>query len=324
MPPLKQNPQILNLPFKRKISALDRRSFNSHFVVWILLAFLTLMLVPSNTNAQAHPDMSGFALPQEAKGDFYFSQGKFKEALEIYKSILQDKPDSSYLFRSMVKSWDAMDALDVAKKFLNEFRQSHENSSAVLYALGYVHYIKNEGKIAEEFFRRATEIDPENGLAWNNWAASLSNDKRFQEAVEKVRIAIRTNPKELMFFINLKKIYKELGEEQKFEIEFNETLKSDGDPFTWGYGKVMSRSLRQKSFGEYAKGNIAGAITGFEKILNINQKIGNVKGQVPVLFSLGLLYEEGGDIQKSQEFFRQVLAINPDHIQAREKIKPQN
>ena len=86
----------------------------------------------------------------------------------------------------------------------------------------------------------------------------------------------------------------------------------------------MSRSLRQKSFGEYAKGNIAGAITGFEKILNINQKIGNVKGQVPVLFSLGLLYEEGGDIQKSQEFFRQVLAINPDHIQAREKIKPQN
>jgi tetratricopeptide (TPR) repeat protein len=320
MPHLKRIPQILNLPFNRKFSALFRRSLNFHCSNWVFWVFL--LLVPSNTNAQTHPEMSG--LPPEAKGDFYFSQGKFEEALEIYQSILKDKPDSSYLFRSMVKSWHAMEALDVAKNFLNEYRQSHENSSAVWYALGYVHYIKNEDKIAEELFRRATELDPENGLAWNNWAASLSNGKRFQEAVEKVRIAIRTNPKELMFFFNLKKIYKELGEEQRFEKEFSETLNSDGKLYAWGYGKVMARSLRQKSFGDYAKGNLTGAIAGFEKIININQKIGDVKGQVPILFSLGLLYEESGDLQKSQDFFRQVLTINPDHIQAREKIEPIN
>jgi tetratricopeptide (TPR) repeat protein len=67
-----------------------------------------------------------------------------------------------------------------------------------------------------------------------------------------------------------------------------------------------------------------GAIAGFENILNIYRQINDVKGQVPVLFSLGLLHEESGNVQKGQEFFRQVLSINPDHIQAQEKVQPIN
>jgi tetratricopeptide (TPR) repeat protein len=324
MPPLKQNPQILNLPFNHKLSVLDRRRLKIFFIFFALLTFLSLMFAASNVMAQTHPGMSGFQLPPEAKGDFYLSQGKFKEALGIYKSTLKDKSNDSYIFRNMVKAWEALKALDEAEKFLNDYRTSHENSSAVWYALGYVHYLKNEDQPAEELFKRATELDPGNGLAWNNWAATLSNGKRFQEAIEKVRIAMRTNPKELMFFFNLKKIYKELGEGQKFEEEFDEALRNDADPFVWGYGKVLARSLRQNSFREYAKGNLTGAISGFEKILDINRRIGDMKGQVPALFSLGLLHEESGDLQKGQEFFRQVLAINPNHIQAREKMEPKN
>jgi len=285
---------------------------------------LSAIFFSSTSIAQPHSTKGDFQLPPVAKGDFYFSQGKFNESLEVYKSILNDKVDPGRIFRKMVKAWDAIEALDEAKNFLEEYRQSHESSSAVWYALGYVHYLKGEDKIAEELFRRSTELDPNNGLAWNNWAATLSNEKRFQEAEKKVRIAIRSNPKELMYFINLKKIYEELGEGQRFEEEFNLGLKNNDDPFVWSYGKVLARSIRQKSFGDYAKENIAGAIAGFEKILKINQQIGDVKGQVPALFSLGLLNEESGNIEKGHEYFRQVLEMNPSHIQAREKIKLRN
>ena len=61
-----------------------------------------------------------------------------------------------------------------------------------------------------------------------------------------------------------------------------------------------------------------------EKILDIYRQINDVKGQVPALFSLGLLHEESGNVQRSQEFFKQVLSINPGHIQAREKVRPMN
>lgn len=304
----KRTLQTLNLPFNRKPQNK-----------WALIMSLVCFLLLGSLRAEAQPHPDSFQLPEKAKADFYFSQGKFKEALEIYKSILQDEANSGYIFRNMVKAWHAMEALDDADKFLNEYRQSHANSSAVWYALGYLHYVKNEDKKAEEYFKRATELDPENGLAWNNWAATLVNGKHFQEALEKVRTAIRTNPKELMFFFNLKKIFEEMGEGQRFEAEFNDSLEEG--TLAWGYGKALARSVRQNAFRDYGKGNLTGAIAGFEKMLNIYRQIDDVNGQVPALFSLGLLHEEQGDVQKGQEFFRQVLSINPDHIQAREKIK---
>jgi tetratricopeptide (TPR) repeat protein len=303
---------------------LDRHRLTFYFAIFLLMMFSSLMLVPCNAKAQTHLGMNSSQLPPEAKADFYFSQGKFKESLEIYKSILKDKDDASYVFRNMVKAWNAIKALDEGEKFLMEYRRSHGSSSAVWYALGFLHYLKDDNQKAEELLTRATELDAENSLAWNNWAAALSNEKRFQEAVEKVQIAIRANPKELMFFINLKKIYLEMGESSRFEDEFEQAMLNTENPLAWGYGKVIARSLRQKSFQEYAKGNIAGAIVGFKKIVKIYQKLRDVAGQVPALFSLGLLHEESGDAQKGEEFYRQVLAINPGHIQAREKIKPLN
>ncbi len=288
-------------------------------MIYSLPMFLLLMLWPLHAETQPHPD--SFQLPAKAKADFYLSQGKFKEALGIYKSVLKDETDLSSTFRGMVKAWKGIEVLDEAEEFLNEYRRSHENSSAVWYALGYLYYVKNEDRKAQEFFKQATELDPENGMAWNNWAASLVKGKHFQEALGKVRTAIGTDPKQLMFFFNLKNIFATMGEGQRFEMEYNDSLKEEGQPLAWGYGKVIARSIRQDSFNDYNKGNLTGAIAGFEKMLIIYRQIGDINGQVPALFSLGLLYEENGNIQKAQGFFRRVLSVNPDHIQAREKIK---
>jgi tetratricopeptide (TPR) repeat protein len=294
----------------------------SYPTICFFSVFLLLMLGPVNTDAQPHPDSGSFQLSAKAKADAYLAQGKFKEALEIYKSVLEGETERGYIFRSMVKAWNAIEALDEAESFLNGYRQSHEKSSAVWYALGYLHYTKNEDSKAVELFKRATELDPQNGLAWNNWAASLVNSEHFQEALAKARTAIRSNPRELMFFFNLKKIFEKMGEDQRFEKEYKDSLKEGVE--SWGYGKVIARSLRQNAFSNYDKGDLAGAIASFKKMLKIYQQIDDVNGQVPALFSLGLLHEESGDAQKGQEFFKRVLSINPNHIQAREKIRTVN
>jgi tetratricopeptide (TPR) repeat protein len=289
------------------------KSYPIFFVV-----FLLLVLGPVNTEAQPHLGSGSFQLPEKAKADIYFAQGKFKEALQIYKSVLEGETEPGYIFRNMVKAWDATGALDQADVFLNGYRKSHKKSSSVWYALGYLQYIKGEDLKAAELFQRATELDPLNGLAWNNWAASLVNGKHFTEALKKVRTAIRSNPKELMFYFNLKKIFEQMDEEQRFEEEYENFAGIK----PWGYGKVLARSLRQKAFGDYDKGDLTGAIASFEKILKIYKQIDDVNGEVPALFSLGILYEESGNIQKGQEFFKRVLSINPNHIQAREKVGP--
>ena len=90
------------------------------------------------------------------------------------------------------------------------------------------------------------------------------------------------------------------------------------------YGKVLVRVIRQKAFGFYSKGELDNTILGFEKMLKIYQEINDIKGQVPAFFSLGLLHEEKGNINKAQEYFTRVLSINPYHIQAKDKIKTSN
>ncbi len=290
--------------------------------LYFFLVFLLLMFGSANSEAQPHPDIGGIQLSEKVKADFYFSQGKFKKAIEIYKIALKDDTRHGYIFRNMVKAWSATRALVDAETFLNEYRQSHEKSSAVWYALGYLEYIKGEDEKAEKLFIRATELDPQNGLAWNNWAASLVKNNRFDEALEKARTAIQVNPKELMFFYNLKKIFEEMGEGQRFEEEYEYSLKQGVE--SWGYGKVLARSIRQNSFRDYDKGDLAGAIAGFNKILNIYRQIEDLNGQVPALFSLGLLHEESGNTKQSQEYFKQVLLINPDHIQAKKKLSPKS
>ena len=315
--------QTLNLPFSLKLVFQQPGTLiKFHFKVYFFLLLLVLLLGPLNIKAQPHSDPASIQLSAKTRADIYFAQSKFKEALEIYKSILGNEPKLGYIFRNMVKAWSAMKSLDEAEIFFNGYRQTHKESSAVWYALGYIAYIKNDDSKAVELFKRATELDPHNGLAWNNWAASLINGEDFQEALEKVRAAIQTNPKELMFFFNLKKIFEKMGKEEKFREEYIFSLKKGVE--SWGYGKVLARSLRQKAFRDYDNGDLSGAIVSFKKMLKIYQQIDDVNGQVPTLFSLGILYEESGNFQKGQEFFKHVLSINPSHIQAREKIKTPN
>ena len=55
-----------------------------------------------------------------------------------------------------------------------------------------------------------------------------------------------------------------MGEGQRFKTEYNDLVKEGTEALAWGYGKTLARSLRQKSFREYAKGNTTGAIAGFD------------------------------------------------------------
>ncbi|MZH03510.1 MAG: tetratricopeptide repeat protein, partial [Nitrospinae bacterium] len=257
MHPPKRILQTLNLPFNRKLPLQQTGSLmKPYFVICFFPMLLLLVLGPVNTEAQPHPDPDNIQLPAKARADIYFAQGKFKEALEIYKSVLDGEAELGYIFRNMVKAWNALKSIDEAENFFNEYLKSHEKSSAVWYALGYLQYIKGEDSKAAELFKRATELDPQNGLAWNNWAASLVNGENFQEALEKVRIAIQTNPKELMFFFNRKIIFEKMGEEERFEEEYIESLKKGVG--SWGHGKVLAHFHRQKAFGDYDKGDLAG------------------------------------------------------------------
>jgi len=56
-------------------------------------------------------------------------------------------------------------------------------------------------------------------------------------------------------------------------------------------------------------------------MVKVYREINYVPGEVAGLFSLAVLYEEKGDRNKAREYFKEVLKINPQHIQTRRKMK---
>jgi tetratricopeptide (TPR) repeat protein len=285
------------------------------------LLFLSIAGNPSSLSAQVHPGNEKFNLSLKDEAEMLFVRGSYEEAIEKLKIVLNSKGETSYVFRTMLKSWKALKSLDRAEKFFQHYQDSHEESSHIWYAMGYLNYLQSYFKKAKMNFERAVQLDPENGLAWNNWGAIDSEKKEYEAAIKKVKKAIKTNSSEPIFIWNLHKIYQEMGELDRFRDEYKGLLKKDSKKLAWAYGKTLVRVIRQKAFRSYSRGDLDNAILGFEDMLNIYQEIGDIKGQVPALFSLGLLQEEKGNVKKAQDYFSRVLAINPNHIQARDMIK---
>jgi len=299
---------------------LGKRRPTMTIVFLFLISSITIN--PSTLLAQVHPGYESFKFSSKEEAELLFARGLYKESIEKCKEILKTEKERSYIFRMMLKAWQAMNDLASAEQFLKGYSKS--GSTHFWYATGYLNYLKADYPKAEEAFKQAIELEPENGLAWNNLGAVFSEKKQYVLAVEKVKKAIEVNPKEPMFVWNLNKIYKEMGESDRFKNEYENFLQQNFKQLAWVYGKILVRVIRQSAFGSYSKGELDQAILGFEEMLKIYQEIGDTKGEVPAYFSLGLLHEEKGNAEKAQEYFRRVLAINPNHIQAREKIKPVN
>lgn len=291
-------------------------------VVISFLLFFGLLFSPSPVLAQAHPGYEKFKLSEKDEAQMLFARGRYKESIDKFKEVLKSEGESSTTFRMILKAWKAIEGLNDAEQFLQNYLASNKDSTHIWYAFGYLNYLKADNEKAEKNFKEALKMNPENGLALNNLGAIFSEKKQYALAIEKVKSAIQTNPKEFMFFSNLQKIYQEMGEPDRFANEYKNLLQKNSKQLAWGYGKILARVIRQRAFGSYSKGKLDNAIIGFEDMLKIYQEIGDVNGQVPALFSLGLLNEEKGNVKKAQNYFAKVLAINPNHIQARGKIKP--
>ena len=287
----------------------------------IFLLFLSIVSNSSSLSAQIHPGYQNFNLSSKDEAEILFARGRYEEAIEKLKPVLKLEGETSYLFRTMLKSWKALSNLDSAEKFFKDYQESHQDSSHIYYALGYLNYLKSYYQKAEIHFERAVHLYTQNGLAWNNWGAIKSEKKEYKAVIEKVQKAIKTDSSESIFIWNLHNIYREMGEPERFRNEYKDLLKKHSKELAWVYGKTLVRVIRQKAFRFYSKGDLDNSILGFEDMLNIYQEIGDVKGQVPALFSLGLLQEEKGNTQKAKDYFARVLAINPNHIQARDMIR---
>ncbi len=302
----------------------DRRRYQEGFVCIGLLTFLLFFLISTPyagaSENPAHPEEP--TLTSKQKADFLLSSKRYEEALEAYfKSLAEEESEDSRLFRGIVKAYAGAGRLAEAENFIEGFLSTHPESSAAQYGLGYFHYLEGNDSGAQDRFAEAVRLQAGNALAWNNWGASLARTKSYTLAVEKVKEAIRLESSNPMYYNNLRIIYGDMGSAGLFIADYKRYVKEGPRLVAQGYGRLIAKTLRQESFRHYSQGNLDQAIGKFEEIIEIYEETGSRVGLVPVYFGLAVLHEEKGDEKLAQKYFKEVLSINPNHLQAREKVK---
>ena len=287
--------------------------------VWIII--LLSLSFPSLVCSQPlnHSKLSLLSPIQRA--EILLKRSLNEEALLLYQSLVLKDGANGYAFRGLVRAYKRMGRLDDAESWVEKYLIEKSFTSAALYASGYIFYLKEDVKKAEELFKKALELDDANALALNNLGAVRLSEKSYTQAVKLVRKAIQINPKEPMFFMNLETIYKQMGDPSLIIIDYNFYLKEKKDlDLIRGYGLAVGRNKRQASFRLYNKGYLEKTILKWVEIEKIYKEIDHQSGLVSVYFSLGILYEEKGEFQNAKNYFDLVLKLNPLHIQAKERL----
>ncbi len=111
-----------------------------------------------------------------------------------------------------------------------------------------------------------------------------------------------------------------MNQSAQFMEEFESAKKEKSKVKMLGYGRAYASVLRQEGFGLYEKGDIPGALDKMNAMLTVYRDVGHRTGEVSALFSLALLEEESGKIEQAVNHYKTLLKINPDHIQARDRL----
>jgi len=287
-----------------------------------VLALCVLLFLPTPIKAAVENPAHSLQLSARQKAELLLVRKQFGEALTAYKALLQEESsEDSALFRGLVKAYEGEKNSKSAENFIKGYLSTHPESSAGQYGLGYFYYLQGDDSKAQARFEEAIRLNAGNALAWNNWGASLSRTKSYTYAVERVKEAIRLEPHNSMYYNNLRKIYREMGSAGLFFADYKRYIKDGPRLVAQGYGRLIAKTLRQESFEHYSRGNLGKAIQKFEEILVIFKETGYRGGLVPIYFGIAVLYEEKGDEETAQKYYKEVLAINPNHLQARAKVK---
>ena len=296
-----------------------RIKFYQLTIQYLIVIFILTITGQGLAQIPDHQQMPRLSSMQMA--EMYHRRGEYDQAIKIYRSLLESGERGSTLFRGLIRAWRASGKSLLAKEFIREFISKNPDCSGCWYGSGYLNYLEKQDIEAEKNFLKAIELNPANAMAWNNLGAVKTRTKSYTLAIKDVKEAIRLEPGNSMFYNNLWIIYGELGDNGLFFAEFEDYVLKGPRKLAVGYGKAIARRLRQKGFAAYSKGNLEKALKQFQDMVEIYRKIDHKPGLVQGLFSLGLLLEEKGEPSLALEKYRQLLEINPNHIQAREKLK---
>ncbi len=157
--------------------------------------------------------------------------GNYKEVIRVVDEALSSYPNQAilYYFNAFSRHRNGEEVAHNHLDFALQLDTDNKRLSSCIYGLK-AEIALNSGKIkmAEEYFAKATEIDPLNNVLFNSYAYFLASKKlELKLAVELINKAIKNEPKENTHAATYAFILKQMGNYSEAKIWIDKALSNN-------------------------------------------------------------------------------------------------
>jgi len=278
-------------------------------------------------------------------GLIYNLTNRQAEALKSFNKALEINPNQTEALALVVgvhlrdKKFD--EAMKACEDHKNKVGTSPSSLALIEYLEGNIFLAKKDSKAAQDRFKKAIEIEPNNPTSYVALAEIYAREKRFDEAIREYESVIAKNPKYLAGYMAVGTIYDLKGEGEKAETYYRKALeiKKDFGPaannLAWNlaerggnidealaFAQIAKEQLPNSSavmdtlgYIYYLKGSYLNAIAEFQDSLARDP-------ENPVInYHMGLAQYKNNDRAKAKEYFEKALNLAPNFKGADEARK---
>ncbi len=225
------------------------------------------------------------------------SNGKFREAEEIYNFLIKNKIYDPRIFNNLGNIYLQLKQFNKAILLFEESIKKFPNSMESYSNLANLLYKKGKKDIAKKILNNAIELNPKYLRAYSNLAGIYVGERNFKKAELYLRKSLEINPKDINSLVNLACVLRDLDNPKQAEIFLKNALEinPEYDFALINLGAVLNE-LGQIDEGEHY----------LKKALKINPNS-------PIAINnLGNILTKKNKIKEAELCYRKAIQIKPD------------
>ncbi len=233
----------------------------------------------------------------------YLQMGLYQPALDLVEEILKEGKDKraltykAYILRSMERDDEALEIVDSLLK--------EEEDEDLLLLKGMILFDNDNYKDAAKYFRRVTEINPENLDAWYNLASCYDAQEKYDISEKYYRKLVEINPEDAEAWNNLSVslLFQDKYEKALEAAEKAIEIEEDYDNAWYNKGLALHYLERYRE-----------AIKAFKKCIEISD-------DPDAWYAMGISYANMDMKEEAKRALREALRRNPEDEEIREALE---
>lgn len=178
----------------------EQRAKEGRFVAAVSAMRESLRIDPKHD--ESHKSLKQYILQQQQLDDLRAQANarrgtNVQQAIELFLKVLSIRPDEAGAHGRLGTLYAQQGDREKAVSYLNQVAELDPDDQYGLSMLGWLSYLDSDFEKAADYYQRADAIEPYSSKINFLWGSSLARTGRNEEAVQRLQVSLKSDPKNL-------------------------------------------------------------------------------------------------------------------------------